>query len=91
MIRKVWRRIIPFGLSATVDLKGGRRNIPFGLSVISKEFLSSKDWRRIIPFGLSVTSAMKGRRRNIPVGLSVDCQKLQHKIYLAEAKKEKVI
>ena len=32
--KKVWRRIIPFGLSATSDSKGGRRNIPVGLHFV---------------------------------------------------------
>jgi hypothetical protein len=34
---KAWRRIIPFGLSATRVTKGGRRNIPFGLPIVRRK------------------------------------------------------
>ena len=34
VVKKVWRRNIPFSLSVATAILGVRRNIPFGLSLI---------------------------------------------------------
>ena len=34
---KAWRRVVPFGLSASSLTKGKRRNIPFGLPIVCRK------------------------------------------------------
>ena len=47
MNRKVWRRIIPFGLSGTDHSKGGRRSIPVGLPYVRRKSLQLREPRVI--------------------------------------------
>jgi hypothetical protein len=63
---KAWRRIIPFGLSATRATKGGRRNIRFGLPIVRRKSqpftFPSPEMMGIVDVTRHVTNVVVSRR-----------------------------